>query len=705
MPTADLSLPSALFLHIGARGDATLQPAAEQSGIRQILVQPDPVQAEALRQSASPETEVLELGLAAEDGRAELLQMNFPALNSFHEPTAALKSLFPGLKVQRRQVVPTLSPASLLKQIGAEQQIIDLALDAPGSEMALLHAWKAGGALKNIRHLTLRCGQEVFFENADAKAEIEAWLAAEGFAKAGEDLTDPDWPISKWHADPILRTLKASLAEAQTRAKTAEEKAATLNASLTEARAATDEKSKALTEAQSRAKTAEEKAATLSASLTEARAATDEKSKALTEAQSRAKTAEEKAATLNTSLTEARAATEDKTKGLTDAQTRAKTAEDKAAAINTSLTEARAATEDKAKALTEAQTRAKTAEEKAATLNASLTEARAATDEKSKALTEAQTRAKTAEDKAAALNTALTEARAATEDKTKALTEAQTRAKTAEEKLAALNASLTEARAATEDKAKALTEAQTRAKTAEEKLAALNTSLTEARAATDEKSKALTEVQSRADTAEDKAAALNTSLTEARAATDEKSKALTEAQTRAKTAEDKAAALNTSLTEARAATEDKAKALTEAQSRAKTAEEKIKTLDAAHARMTKLVAQHADDARRYQLDLLQARKDLGVAMRMQTLAQEDLKELQTRFEASQAIRGEQEALLRQLTPRLRLAAQQLHALTQDRDISALAVAAPRDGLPPPAAEAQKPDAPARSGKKKGKKKA
>jgi hypothetical protein len=271
MSTADLSLPSALFLHIGARGDATLQPTAEQSGIRQILVQPDPVQAEALRQSASPETEVLEVGLAAEDGRAELLQMNFPALNSFHEPTAALKSLFPGLKVLRRQVVPTLSPASLLKQIGAEQQIIDLALDAPGSEMALLHAWKAGGALKNIRHLTLRCGQEVFFENADAKAEIEAWLVAEGFAKAGEDLTDPDWPISKWHADPILRALKARLTEAQTRAKTAEEKLAALNTSLTEARAATEDKTKALTEAQTRAKTAEDKLGVLNLTYSETR--------------------------------------------------------------------------------------------------------------------------------------------------------------------------------------------------------------------------------------------------------------------------------------------------------------------------------------------------------------------------------------------------------------------------------------------------
>ncbi|MBL4919342.1 hypothetical protein [Szabonella alba] len=208
-------------------------------GRRRVFLQPDPELAAGLHRAA-PGAEVLVLGLAAEDGRMDLLQMNFAALNSFHEPAPALRALFPGLKVMRRQPVPVLSPGALLDRIGARGQGIDLVLDMPGSEMQLLEAWKAADALEQLRSLVLRCGSEVFFEGSAPQAQIEAWLVAEGFTRNGADLADPDWPVTQWQADPTRRALKKALAEAEARAGAAGNRADSAESALAEARKAAE---------------------------------------------------------------------------------------------------------------------------------------------------------------------------------------------------------------------------------------------------------------------------------------------------------------------------------------------------------------------------------------------------------------------------------------------------------------------------------
>ena len=58
----------------------------------------------------------------------------------------------------------------------------------------------------------------------------------------------------------------------------------------------------------------------------------------------------------------------------------------------------------------------------------------------------------------------------------------------------------------------------------------------------------------------------------------------------------------------------------------------------------------------------QARRDLALAMRMQSMAQSDLRHLQDRYAQLQEVKQQQEALLRKLTPRLQEAAQYLHGL-------------------------------------------
>lgn len=254
MPSSDSSSSATLLLHIGARDDSLSLAGPVSARVRHVLVQPDPDQALALRAAASPASEVLELGLAPGGEHAELLQMNFAALNSFHEPTAALYRIFPGLKVVRRQSVPVLSAAALLKRIAAPDQVIDLVLEAAGSELRLLQDWKAAGGLKQVRNLVVRCGSEVFFDGATDRAGVDAFLSAEGFVRQAEDLIDPDWPVVHWQADPALQRLKAALAEAQ---------------ALLEA------KTRALTAAEERLRIAEETAKATETRFAEMKAASD----------------------------------------------------------------------------------------------------------------------------------------------------------------------------------------------------------------------------------------------------------------------------------------------------------------------------------------------------------------------------------------------------------------------------------------------
>ncbi len=69
-----------------------------------------------------------------------------------------------------------------------------------------------------------------------------------------------------------------------------------------------------------------------------------------------------------------------------------------------------------------------------------------------------------------------------------------------------------------------------------------------------------------------------------------------------------------------------------------------------------------EDAQRSAAEVQAARQDLGTSLRLQNRLRADLGDLQDRFASLQEVRREQDDLLRQLTPRLRQAAQQLQSL-------------------------------------------
>lgn len=119
------------------------------------------------------------------------------------------------------------------------------------------------------------------------------------------------------------------------------------------------------------------------------------------------------------------------------------------------------------------------------------------------------------------------------------------------------------------------------------------------------------------------------------------------AEARAKEQAEKVATLTSDLAE-------KSAALDEAETRVNQLTAKIDTLEAAADRDAKA--------------LEAAKSDLAVALRMQVVAQSDLRDLQSRFRRSEEARRTQENLLQQLTPRLQQASEQLSLLVQKEDI-------------------------------------
>ncbi|KPP86154.1 MAG: Methyltransferase FkbM domain [Rhodobacteraceae bacterium HLUCCO07] len=86
---------------------------------------------------------------------------------------------------------------------------------------------------------------------------------------------------------------------------------------------------------------------------------------------------------------------------------------------------------------------------------------------------------------------------------------------------------------------------------------------------------------------------------------------------------------------------------------------------------SKRIAELENTVNKAQEDTQQAKSDLGVALRMQMLAQSDLQELQVRFREVEKARASQQALLEKLTPRLQQAAhqlQQLHLAENNLDV-------------------------------------
>ena len=163
-------------------------------------------------------------------------------------------------------------------------------------------------------------------------------------------------------------------------------------------------------------------------------------------------------------------------------------------------------------------------------------------------------------------------------------------------------------------------------------------------------------------------------------AAEAKASTLSETEAKLQAATDRATAADRALAEAHSAAEANANTLRETEAKLKAANDRATTADKIAAQLRSQIALLGEETARDQHDLRSTRQDLGLALRLQTRLQAELRGLQERYATTYSEKSEQEALLRQLTPHLREAAQQLQALSLlEAEVSHAPLPTPRSG--------------------------
>ncbi|KGM88492.1 methyltransferase, FkbM family [Roseovarius mucosus DSM 17069] len=231
------------FIHVGAGAGKRLAEFQRHEPDKIVLVEAERSAAARLTQknATASHVQVIQAALGREEGEAELSLWNFARLNSTQEPTSELHELFPGLIRKERQSVPVITPARLMSEMGPVKRPLSVILETPGNEMIFLEACKADGVLDQIDQLELLAAEEVLYEGAATRAELEAWLSEEGFVVTLRDEEDADWTVLHLVADQKSR----ALLRAEARIAELSATVASLEAALKATRARADQQESA----------------------------------------------------------------------------------------------------------------------------------------------------------------------------------------------------------------------------------------------------------------------------------------------------------------------------------------------------------------------------------------------------------------------------------------------------------------------------
>ena len=151
---------------------------------------------------------------ASQPGEVEMIIHNLPGLCSLMPAGQGLKALFAGLQEQDRQRLPCIPPAELIERLPAGQ--LELHLDTPGAELAMLELLEIMGLLPRLHRLRLRCLHESGFDSGQDMQAIHAWLETRLFRVITHFDQDPDWPVIVAMPDAALhrcRRLEERLAQ------------------------------------------------------------------------------------------------------------------------------------------------------------------------------------------------------------------------------------------------------------------------------------------------------------------------------------------------------------------------------------------------------------------------------------------------------------------------------------------------------------
>ena len=186
---------------------------------------------------------VQEAAVATKSESAVFYRYNLPQCNALSVANKALKHLFPGLKLQEQQELETIELATLLQPYALKGQENLLLLELPAQNLALLEHLASHALLNHFNHLMLQHSTEPLYAGAASLADIQAFLAKEGYEIQDTDDSDPDFPVLRFYrdaqaiqlkqAEAITAELQQQLAEEK---KQAEQEKAALTKQLDEAK-------------------------------------------------------------------------------------------------------------------------------------------------------------------------------------------------------------------------------------------------------------------------------------------------------------------------------------------------------------------------------------------------------------------------------------------------------------------------------------
>lgn len=179
----------------------------------------DPFTPENSETSANPDIHHIAAIPASEAGEAELRRYSLPGLCSLRPASAALTSLFPGLRETGHKTVSLIASRELMAMAADLPKPIRLVIDTPGAELDVLQAIEQAGLLRHVTAIQLRCGIETFFAQSADSREVLSWLEERFFRVSEKNESDTDWPEFLLLRDPLTERIEEPTATLETVSK------------------------------------------------------------------------------------------------------------------------------------------------------------------------------------------------------------------------------------------------------------------------------------------------------------------------------------------------------------------------------------------------------------------------------------------------------------------------------------------------------
>lgn len=197
------------ILYIGAGNGQELADYLNSDAAQIILVEPNPVLADSLRQRSAhdPRVQVKEIAITDNPAHNQLVEYNLPEANSLAAPRA-LRQIFPGLRALNQTPVATQTIATLVNNAGLSGDNNRLIIEAPGAERAILKGLIEQGSLEYFGTIELAANHEPYYEGSASAEQLLADLHAQGYDSEQTD-ANSDWPRWSLKSNPLKAKLKA----------------------------------------------------------------------------------------------------------------------------------------------------------------------------------------------------------------------------------------------------------------------------------------------------------------------------------------------------------------------------------------------------------------------------------------------------------------------------------------------------------------